>query len=317
MFVSVIVPVYNVEKYLNRCVSSILAQTYKEFELVLVDDGSTDNCPQICDEYEKHNKGIVRTVHKSNGGLSDARNSGVINATGNYVTFIDSDDWINENYLENLVSLINKYRADISVTGIEKCTKNRVNCKEGKGDFCVNGELALKNMLYQKNIDTSACAILLPRNMAMEYPFPKGKFHEDEFTTYNYYFNSRKVAISLRKQYYYFQRKGSIMHEFGKACMDELDAADNLVEWSEKKCKTVINAAKAKKYSDYCQILGNYKNEIQNSPDIYKRIMTYLTKERKLIIFDHETRLKNKIAAISLCYPEIFFAINRLYKLIK
>ena len=117
--ISVIVPVYKVEEYLDKCVQSILAQTYRDFEILLVDDGSPDNCPQLCDRYaQKYD--CIRALHKSNGGLSDARNFGIKYARGNDITFIDSDDFIAPDYLEVLVQLKEKYQADIAVTGICK-----------------------------------------------------------------------------------------------------------------------------------------------------------------------------------------------------
>ena len=105
--ISVVVPVYNVEKYLDKCVQSILAQTYEDFELILVDDGSLDKCSLLCDEYARKYKKI-RVLHKKNGGLSDARNAGTAIASGNYITYIDSDDFISKDYLENLFYMLKK-----------------------------------------------------------------------------------------------------------------------------------------------------------------------------------------------------------------
>lgn len=115
--ISVVVPVYEVELYLRRCINSIMNQTYESFELILVDDGSTDGCPQICDEYaDKY--GNVYVIHKNNGGLSDARNVGTLAARGEYVTYIDSDDYVSPDYLEVLWRLKKKYQAELTVTGI-------------------------------------------------------------------------------------------------------------------------------------------------------------------------------------------------------
>lgn len=116
--ISVIVPVYRVEKYLDTCVKSILTQTYKNFELILVDDGSPDNCPALCDKYAEIYKNI-RVIHKENGGLSDARNIGVTMAKGEYVTFIDSDDYVHPLYLEMLLNGIRNTKADFSVGDIK------------------------------------------------------------------------------------------------------------------------------------------------------------------------------------------------------
>ena len=246
--ISVIVPVYGVEKYLDKCVQSILAQTYRDFEILLVDDGSPDNCPQLCDAYSQKYD-CVRALHKSNGGLSDARNFGIKYARENDVTFVDSDDFVAPDYLEVLVRLKEKCQSDIAVTGIykyssfDKITEKRDEAQE----FCYTGIKALEKMLYQDTLDTSACAMLLPTSIARKYQFPVGKYHEDEFTTYKYYSSVKCVSVTTQKQYFYLQREGSIMHVFGQSSLDELDAADNLVTFCEKNYPQLTAAAKSKK----------------------------------------------------------------------
>lgn len=299
--ISVIVPVYKVEKYLGKCVQSILAQTYKDFELILVDDGSPDNCPNLCDEYAKKDK-RVRVIHKENGGLSDARNAGTAIAEGDYVTYIDSDDYVSEDYLETLFSLIDKYKADIAITGICVFLDGRkpVINKRIK-EYCYTGVQALESMLYQNTLDTSACAILLPIDVARRYPFPVGKYHEDEYTTYKYYFGVERVVVSTCPQYFYLQRAGSIMHTFGQASLDELDAADNLVAFCEEKYPKLVKAAESKKFSDYCQVLLSVDNLKELNSNSYYRIINYVNSKRYQIIKDKNTRLKNKMAAVLLC----------------
>ena len=112
--ISIIIPVYNVQQYLSRCIDSVLRQTYPHFELILVNDGSPDESPQICDDYAKRD-GRIKVIHKTNGGLSSARNAGLDIALGAYITFVDSDDWIHEQYLEKLFSMITSHNADIAV----------------------------------------------------------------------------------------------------------------------------------------------------------------------------------------------------------
>ena len=112
--ISVIIPVYNVEKYINRCVDSVIHQSYTNLEIILVDDGSPDNCPTICDNYSKQDSRI-KVIHKKNGGLSDARNVGIEHSKGKYITFIDSDDYISNDYVEILYKLITKYNSKIAV----------------------------------------------------------------------------------------------------------------------------------------------------------------------------------------------------------
>lgn len=301
--VSVIVPVYKVEEYIHQCVDSILNQSYKDFEIILVDDGSPDNCPNICEQYKKSYSNIT-VLHKSNGGLSDARNAGTKIAKGEYITYIDSDDFIDANYLLTLVSLIKKYDADIAVTGMRTFWKEEWIDKY-KGtvkEYCFSGKEALKNMLRQNALDTSACAMLLPNKIARNYPFPYGKFHEDDFTTYKYYASANKVAVSTKFQYFYRQRKGSIMHILGQSALDELDAADNLVEMCKKEYPDLVIDAKCKQFSDYCQVFLNSDNLIDTDCNMYARIESCLNNIKKEILLYEGARKKNRLAAFFLLF---------------
>lgn len=313
--ISVIVPVYKVEKYLAICIESIMKQTYKDFELILVDDGSPDKCPQLCDKYAEKYSNIM-VLHKTNGGLSEARNYGVAFAKGEYITFVDSDDYVSNDYLENLISLLDRYNAEIAVTGISVCYegKKKLKIEQTYHEYCFNGVHALENMLYQKYLDSSACAMLVPINVVRKFPFPKGKYHEDEYTTYKYYLSVKKVAVSTKSQYFYVQRKDSIMHSLGQSNLDELDASDNYVNYCKNVCPQLISAAKSKKFSNYCQILLKTKSLEYCNPDIYKQIINYLYTEKKHILLDKRARIKNRVAALSLFFGLPFFKlINRIY----
>lgn len=155
-------------------------------------------------------------------------------------------------------------------------------------------------MLYQNGLDTSACSMLLPKKIAENILFPVGKYHEDEFTTYKYYTEADSVAVSTKTIYYYLQRENSIMHTFGKTSMDELDAADNLVEECKKNWPFIIKAAKAKKFSDYCQVLLQNVNIVKQNPEVYTRISRYLNEVKIEILFNSRCRFKNRVAACAL-----------------
>lgn len=300
--ISVIVPVYKVENYIDKCIQSILAQTYTDFELILVDDGSPDSCPKICDNYALEDERI-RVLHKKNGGLSDARNEGTKIANGEFVTYIDSDDYISEEYLETLVYLLHKYNGDIAVTGINVFDEGDVpKISSSNNVYVYSGTEALNKMLYQDTLDTSACAMLLPIEIAKQYPFPYKKYHEDEFTTYKYYSNVNKVVVTTEEHYFYLQRKGSIMHVFGQASLDELDAADNLLFYCKTNYPNLIKAAESKKFSDYCQVLLSNENLKKNHLEIYNRITSYLNDKKLQLLFDRNCRKKNRIAAMLLLF---------------
>lgn len=313
--ISVVVPVYKVEQYLNKCVQSILAQTYKDFELILVDDGSPDNCPKMCDDY-KNQDSRVRVLHKKNGGLSDARNAGTAVAKGDYITYIDSDDYVSGDYLKTLISLIKDNNADIAVTGIELFSEEKEPSKSNTSKvYIYSKEEALEKMFYQDALDTSACAMLLPIEIAKNYPFPVGKYHEDDFTTYKFYSAVNKVVVTTCKQYFYLQRTGSIMHVFGKSSLDELDAADNLVEFCRKNYSNLVQAAESKKFSDYCQVLLSSNDVKKMSPETYERICSYLDASKYKIAINNKCRVKNRVAAL-LCILNKKF-LFKVWKMIK
>lgn len=300
--ISVIVPIYNVEKYLSRCVESILAQTYKNFEIILVDDGSPDKCPVICDTYEA-NYTCIRALHKENGGLSDARNAGIQIACGEYITFIDSDDYVNPLYLESLMKGIQS-GADISVCDLIDVYDDEGMVHLDRGKFTIdvlNADKALAEILYQEFHDVSACGILLPLSLAQKYPFPKGKLFEDLFTTYKFYLNTKKVAFIRAQLYYYFQRKGSIMGKRNNAFINDLlEASNQLVQACDGKGSYIEKAALNKQFSNYCRLILQTSNLEKERPEIYQQIKNTLKKERLSVLLDPSARTKNRLAALAL-----------------
>jgi len=314
--ISVIVPVYNAEKYLDKCIKSILNQTFKDFELILVDDGSTDNSGLICDDYANKDSRI-RIIHRENGGPSIARNVAVLKAQGDKITFIDSDDYVTIDYLETLYSSFKQYNADISSVlmtevGERMFQRKIINNREA---IVMTGREALLDVLYQKHIDTTPCGMLFNREIVVNNPFPDGKYHEDDYTMFKYFECANTVVINKGIGYFYVQHASSIMHtNSDKILADELDAADHIVRYIAKKNDNELNrAADSKKFSDYCQVLIKYKNLKKNDIDSYKRIINYLDNVKKQILLDRNTRIKNKMAACLLYFGPVFFGkIGRL-----
>ena len=170
-------------------------------------------------------------------------------------------------------------------------------------------------MFYQDTLDTSACAILLPIEIAKNHPFPVGKYHEDDFTTYKFYSAVNKVVVTSRKQYFYLQRTGSIMHVLGKSSLDELDAADGLVLFCKENYPQLVCAAESKKFSDYCQVLLSNNDIKQDDPQEYARITDYLKTKRLQILLDKRCRGKNRMAAfVLLMGVEMLKFINGIRK---
>lgn len=208
--ISVIVPVYKVEQYLDKCIDSIVKQTYLNLEIILVDDGSPDNCPQICDKWAKLDNRI-KVIHKTNGGLSDARNAGLKIASGDYIAFVDSDDYIETDMYEFLMNQIESSNADMAICNLEyvdsngNIVRNDSTCwdgcfssKEVLTRWCHVYNVVVWNKLYKRKCWDNIC-------------FPKGKIHEDNFVMYKVIFNCDKIICSKQKKYNYMQRNDSIM----------------------------------------------------------------------------------------------------------
>ena len=210
--VSVIVPVYKVEEYLPACLASIRRQTYEDFELILVDDGSPDNCGALCDAYAAENPN-TRVIHQENAGLSAARNAGVRDSCGEYVTFVDSDDYIAPDYIEYLVELTEKHGVDISGAKYMKVWSDGMQRPEGPAeDRKYPAGEALSKICYRK-IPIFAVAKLYRRTLAEANPYPVGQLYEDTATTYKLVGATEAIAYGTKVIYYWRQRSGSITHE--------------------------------------------------------------------------------------------------------
>lgn len=224
--ISIIVPVYNVEKYLPKCIESLLKQTYKKLEIILVDDGSTDQSGIICTSYEKLDRRI-KVIHKQNGGLSDARNFGLNVAKGKYVTLVDSDDFVEPIMIEYLYTLISKYQADISV-----CQRNEVEEKNNvihphltvQEEVVDGNRNCMKSFFTNKGIDTVACGKLYKNELFDKVRYPIGKYHEDVFTTYKLIAQAQRIAIGSEHLYNYLIRSNSISNSSFQ--MKHLDAIE-------------------------------------------------------------------------------------------
>ena len=204
--ISIITPVYKVEKYIHRCVDSVLNQSYIDFELILVDDGSPDNCPAICDEYAKKDSRI-KVIHKDNGGSSDARNYGLDICSGDYITFLDSDDFWHKDYLKIMLDYLQKYNADIVQCCFEKGTGEFFLQTTSKNKIKIlNKYEALKDYSY-KVIPWSK---LYKKDIIGNIRFPIGIICEDDATYYKFVYNANKIAIISDILYYYYQSPVSI-----------------------------------------------------------------------------------------------------------
>ena len=240
--ISIIVPIYGVEDYLRRCVDSLVGQTYSNLEILLVDDGSPDNCGKICDEYANIDSRI-KVIHKPNGGLSDARNAGIDVAKGEYFLFVDSDDYINSNMVSVLYESIIKNSADVAVCRYKSVMDDEaidINAVEDYSDsFVLTDDEFLSNPIYNGEKRTEfivAWNKLYARKLFENVRYPKGKVHEDEFTTYKLLYASKKTVYVPHVLYYYVQRGDSIMSAgIAKKRLLVLDAISERLAFYESK----------------------------------------------------------------------------------
>lgn len=240
-----IIPVYNTEKYLKRCVDSVLAQSYSDTEIVLVDDGSPDSSGKICDSYAGMHKNI-EVIHKPNGGLSDARNCGLdyvesVASYDDYVTFLDSDDFVHQNYAEVLVSLCEKYGCGCAQCGYEKGSADSFSAAPS-----LNVTPTVKSsddILLDQRLKSQSCAKIYKLSTFQNIRYPLGVLNEDEFVTYRAVYNSHKALLTDEKLYYYYQHNGSIMEIIAKRLknnphlFDWLDAYKERISFFEKENK--------------------------------------------------------------------------------
>ena len=235
--VSVIVPVYKVEPYLRRCVDSIQNQSYRDFELILVDDGSPDNCGAICDEYAGKDSRI-HVIHQENGGLSAARNTGIdwvmSKSHSHWLVFVDSDDWVHPQYLQQLYTAAEQTLCKMSVCGFLR-TEGQALPEDAD---CSVAALSADDYYcgkYHEGVTAVAWNKLYHRSLFKTLRYPIGKLHEDEFTTYRAVYQAGKVAVISAQLYAYYQNPEGIMRsEWNPRRMHVLEAFEQQIAFARE-----------------------------------------------------------------------------------
>lgn len=303
--ITVVIPIYNVEKYLHKCVDSIINQTYKNLEIILVDDGSPDRCGIICDNYASIDNRIT-VIHKANGGLSDARNVAINKASGRYITFIDSDDYVDIVYIEYLYRLIKRYSADISV-----CTFNYIT-EEGRiinhvlnNDTVkvMNLEEGLYELLNSKLFSNSAWAKLYKIECFENIRFPYGKIYEDVATIYKAFMKSNLIVWGEKSLYNYLFRESSISKQkFSKKRLLALDYAKTMVSEIVDRYPQLRPIGKCRLFDSYISILKQM--DIENDSTILNDVLKMAKSERRTVLFYKKAGIKRKINALILFFPK-------------
>jgi glycosyltransferase involved in cell wall biosynthesis len=313
--ISVIVPVYKVEKYLSRCIESIINQTYSNLEIILVDDGSPDKCGDICDHYASLDS-RVKVIHKENGGLSDARNTGLNIATGEYVNFIDSDDYIHEKFYEKLLTLVLSNNADIGQCEFLKVFEDKDHNNKVTSTIPLNSEkvatfnnVEALNQLYSNVISGVAWNKLYKAELFKDIRFPKGKIHEDDFTTFKVLYNSKKIVTTSLPLYYYLQRSNSIMgSEFNARHLDSLEAFSYQISFYNNK-----NLLELKNKAIICLennirslFRKSLNSDLENKDEILSNLINYYRNNFKYFNSDLNISSKKKVIIYLYKYSPIF-----------
>lgn len=300
--ISIIVPVYGVEKYLRQCVDSVLAQTYSNWELILVDDGSPDSCPSICDEYAAADSRI-RVIHQTNGGLSVARNSGLRIAKGKYVSFVDADDRVHPEYLRSLTNIIADAQADVSCVDFTEKDFKSIKCKKADIRTYTGIEFSRKLLYQDHNLCThSACGKLYRRDVLSCDPFLAGIGYEDLEAFYRIFPRLNLISYAAQKLYYYRPNPQSYLHRFTHRRADVLDVTDNMVEYFNESGKfpnkELFRAARDRHMSAHFNIFGLMAANGYKDKDLEARCWGVIKSERFSSLTNPNVRLKNKLGAL-------------------
>lgn len=312
--VSVVVPIYNVEVYLARCIDSILKQTYSNLEIILVDDGATDGSGEIVDRYASLDNRII-PIHKSNGGLSDARNAGIDVATGDYICFVDSDDLIHSQYVETLLKLCVKNDCDIAQCRFERSSLDTFSTEEGNGEVIFFDSIGILNAIYsEKNVETIvAWNKLYKRELFEQIRYPKGRIHEDEATLYKVFYKAQKVARIDKVLYLYYQNTDSITKKtYSLKRLDILLALEERMQFFQENGLDKLYAKDSYKY--LCKILIQiYLVSNMESPDrtILKELKKkYWIKLRDSGKFDWSIKRRTALLFFGV-FPKLYVPLVR------
>lgn len=327
--ISVIVPVYKVEPYLSRCIDSILAQSFIDFELILVNDGSPDNCGRICDEYAQKDKRIY-VIHKENGGLSSARNAGIdwvfASSDSQWITFIDSDDLIHPQMLEFLYGAVDE-NTQISMCDLFKtsvCTesfysyKNKCQFKKNQ----VNEDTLILLMQSGNYLYWGACAKLIKKDILLKYPFTIGKIHEDSAVVFKWINEAEFVSITDEQLYFYRTNPNSITQvDFSLKNLDFLWAIEEQINFYENTDFNEIKKIVYRSYAVTCakmyHRLSENKDWAEEAQKLKKKLKIFIRKKGKLIDFNENWHFN---MVYGVLYPKpirILFRLERYIKKLK
>lgn len=308
--ISVIIPAYNVEKCIEKCVNSILEQSFSNFEIMLVDDGSKDSTPQICDKLaDKDNR--ITVIHKENGGLSDARNAGIRKSVGKYLAFVDGDDIVDKDYLQELYSLITmEENIEVAlVRGIAFGENTTPKGSKATVSKVTTTEEMVRKIVLRDNFGHTAWGKLFLAELWKDFQYPVGKLYEDYLTTYRVLAKTKKVAYSDAKMYFYIQHNESIMHmKCSEKTLAVLDVADQETEFMLKTWPNISDEIIDLQVSVYLKNLQQILNTgLDAFPSCQDRIVKLVKKQSKLLLKSKKIEKNDKVKILSLLINKRLF----------
>ena len=306
MIVSIIIPVYNVEKYLSRCIESVIGQTYEHIEIILVNDGSTDHSLEICEKYKIVDKRI-KIINKNNGGLSSARNAGIDECSGDYIYFLDSDDYISRDCIEYLVKLMEENNSDISIMPmmyVSEATNSEIAFSGNEKIVILDSEKAIKESLYQRLFTCCAPSKLYKRSVIGDIRFPLGRISEDLATCHLFLDSATSIVYTNRHSYYYRQQNNSIMHIFNPKRLDAIEWAKEIEKFCVSKYPNIMDAAICRTFNVAIHLALDIAQ--MDSPDIKckRKIWKEIKRTRIKTMFNHKARMRDRVAAFLSFFGE-------------
>jgi len=308
---SIIVPVYNVETYVEKCICSILAQTFANFELILVDDGSTDRSGEICEEMARRDARI-RVIHKNNGGLSSARNTGIETARGAYLGFVDSDDYIAPDMYEILYKNLVKEQADVSICGIYDCYEGKTPRKAKPGYRLCDAQEAIYEAFGGNMFSVNAVNKLYRREIFETIRYPEGKTIEDAFVIVRVFMQCKKIVAVSDQKYFYVHRTGSITTKrSARSCFDCIEAyRENYIlicqNYPEIKDIGLHRLCWAYFYAlDKLMTASDRRDYAAAERDVIR----FLREHTAFILFRSKVSVSRKAAAVLLCASKRLYAM--------
>lgn len=317
--VSIIVPVYNVEKYLDKCITSLINQTYSNIEILLINDGSIDSSLSICNNYASRDERVI-VLNKENGGLSSARNYGLDNCKGDYIIFVDSDDWLDINFVEQYYKIMVNTNATLIIGGLINVKTRNYNYNNIDLKYSIiSKEDIYKRIFMQDNIDVSACGKMYAKSVFDNIRYPDGLLYEDFYVIDKIIEKSIIIAVTNYLGYYYYQRPGSIMYKkFTEASMVLIKKSDELLDFINKNYPGINNyAIRRYVYNNY-HILGRSIISMEyDSYSIYIRnnILKYKGFILNSKLFTKKEKLATKVLSKGLkkyrCFWKLYCIISR------